>query len=297
MNHEPLTMNQSGQVVLILLLVMLVTLSIGVSIVQNSLTEISTSTKTEQSSRAFSAAEAAIEQAIVTGETQVDFPENKSSANVNISPELPDQPGQGLEYEKLGRADFAHFWFINPTTTLPPASAVYNQSNLFIYFGNCDTTPCLADAPSEKPAIELSVVVKNSSNVYVMTKFYYDSTTRTPPNNFQTAPVNCNSNGFSAFTTSSPSSRFYCYVDVSGFKAAGTDIPVLARLRLLYSASPQKVALVPNLSTTVLPGQARIYTATGDAGQTRRIVRVFREKKVVPYFFDFVLFSDQAITK
>src|SRR5204863_1532604 len=53
-----------GQVLLILLLVMTVGLAIGLSIIQRSLSDVSTASKIEQSSRAFSAAEAGIERAL-----------------------------------------------------------------------------------------------------------------------------------------------------------------------------------------------------------------------------------------
>ena len=54
---------QKGQVILILILVMTVGLAIGLSIVQKSLVDISTASKIEQSSRAYSAAEAGVERA------------------------------------------------------------------------------------------------------------------------------------------------------------------------------------------------------------------------------------------
>ena len=46
-------MKQKGQVIIVLLLIILVSLSVGLAVVQNSLTDISTSTKTDQASRAF----------------------------------------------------------------------------------------------------------------------------------------------------------------------------------------------------------------------------------------------------
>src|SRR5687768_11168985 len=53
-----------GQVILILLLVMTVGLAIGLSVIQRSLSDVTTASKIEQSSRAFSAAEAGIERAL-----------------------------------------------------------------------------------------------------------------------------------------------------------------------------------------------------------------------------------------
>ena len=56
--------NERGQIILVLVLVITVALAIGISVVQRSLSDISTSTKVEESSRAFSAAEAGIERAL-----------------------------------------------------------------------------------------------------------------------------------------------------------------------------------------------------------------------------------------
>ena len=73
-------MKEKGQIILILLLVMTVALGVGLTIVQRSLTDISTSTKVEQSSRAFSAAEAGIEKALQGDISSVNFPDAGSSA-------------------------------------------------------------------------------------------------------------------------------------------------------------------------------------------------------------------------
>src|SRR3989339_1641784 len=81
-NQQGLPRRQAGQVILILILVMAVALAIGISVIQRSLSDISTSSKVEQSSRAFSAAEAGIEKALRGDATAVSFPENNSSATV-----------------------------------------------------------------------------------------------------------------------------------------------------------------------------------------------------------------------
>ena len=55
-------MKESGQIIIVLLLMMLVGLSIGLVVTQRSVTDVSVSTQSEQSQRAFSAAEAGIEK-------------------------------------------------------------------------------------------------------------------------------------------------------------------------------------------------------------------------------------------
>ena len=56
--------SQSGQIILIVLLIMVVLLTIGLALVVRSVTDIRISTETKESTRAFSAAEAGIEEAL-----------------------------------------------------------------------------------------------------------------------------------------------------------------------------------------------------------------------------------------
>jgi len=62
--------NQKGQAVLIVLLSLSVVLIVVMFVVSRSITDISLSTKEENSLRAFSAAEAGIERALVIGSAQ-----------------------------------------------------------------------------------------------------------------------------------------------------------------------------------------------------------------------------------
>src|SRR5258708_37498979 len=98
---EEMKNHQNGQIVVVLVLVMLVALTIGLAITLRSVSDVTTSTQTEQSSRAFSAAEAGIERAIQAGPTgpqTTSFTlDNQSSAQVVLSANLP-RTNQALEY-------------------------------------------------------------------------------------------------------------------------------------------------------------------------------------------------------
>jgi len=60
--------NNSGQALLIILLIMAVALTIGLSVVSRSVTDIRISQEQEESARVFSAAEAGLESLLATGE-------------------------------------------------------------------------------------------------------------------------------------------------------------------------------------------------------------------------------------
>lgn len=277
-----------GQITIILLLLMLVSLSVALAVTQRSITNVSTSTQGEQSTRAFSAAEAGIEKA--TQSCPPGLPSctviapisltNQASANVVLSPPLPFA-NQALEYPPLGKEEVAQFWLANPTTS-PPAT-FYTASNFDIYFGNSDL-----DTTQDFPAIEVNVITSNAG-VYKSNRYYLDSQSR--QNGFTSAT--CNSPSIStANYRNSPSSTFYCKAAITGY--SGTSI--LARVRILYSKTKQSIALAP-ASGSSLPPQATLYTSTGNSGLSQKTISVFRTTNVVPPFFDYAIFSAGNIEK
>ncbi|RJP46034.1 MAG: hypothetical protein C4584_02350 [Armatimonadetes bacterium] len=78
------------------------------------------------------------------------------------------------------------------------------------------------------------------------------------------------------------------------------DYPILIRARILFSNSSQPIAVEPydkGGSNSSLPFQAQVYRSTGSAGNTQRVIQVFRQDAVVPHFFDYVLFSAGDLEK
>lgn len=303
-DRRPLAIYQSGQVVVILLLVMVVALALGLSVVGHSISDISTSTRVEDSARAYLAAEAGIERAIISAAESGPLPvplSNNSNATVNWSRTLPPV-GVALEFPPFGKESFAHFWLASPETLDPYyGSASQGRADDFeVYFGvarDYSTTPVDRD---NQPAVEVHVVTQRG-NTYESKKFYYDSYNGTSPGR--------DSNGFSGCATRDPNGvrvatnnysgtrPFYCRVNVNYRTASdrGNVNPVLVRVRILYSNTSHPVALKPTAGS--LPPQASVYNSTGVAGNTQRDLSVFQQKFVVPYMFDYVLFSSGEIRK
>ncbi|MDO8573981.1 MAG: pilus assembly PilX N-terminal domain-containing protein [Candidatus Daviesbacteria bacterium] len=271
--------SEKGQVVLILVLVMTVALAIGISVIQRSLSDVSTSSKVEQSSRAFSAAEAGIEKSIQSGAnvSSTDLGNNATIDGAQVI-SIP-AAGNALEYPLLAKEEMAQVWLADPVTL----TATYNQPAFKVYFG----TPGTAD----EPAIEVTVVSKNGAD-YISTKKFFDSdSTRIGTNGFSNAT--CNNNHTVRTDANTSDSTFACVATVNGYSG----IPILVRLRLLYSSTSQPVAVAPTNPNFPLPLQAKIYTATGISGQTQRRIQVRRFDKVVPHFFDYAVFSVGDINK
>lgn len=259
--------NEFGQTILILILVLTVGLAIGISVVQRSLSDISTSSKVEQSSRAFSAAEAGIERAL-SGGSIGNISVGDNSALVNDSGSLPPA-NTALEYPPLSKEELAHFW-------LDPS---YTNSSLDVYFGKTDTPV------SDKPALEVTVITSSGGNYSSTKKFFDADSSRISTNGFTT----CSSSSVIT-NNNTQSTPFLCKANVA---YSGT--PILVRIRVLYSNTSQPVAL--NQTSGSLPQQAHIFTSTGTAGDTQRKVQVFKLDKVVPFYFDYALFSIGSIDK
>lgn len=281
---------QNGQIVLVLLLIISVALGIGLSIVNRSISDISTATKIEQSSRAFSAAEAGIERAVKNSLSNQDTPTftlGESEVNVDVKDNLPEA-GQALEYPPISKEEIAHVWLVNPTTL---AADGYNGTPggtpLYIYWGDLSATG------ADIPAIEISFVYLSGSN-YQTQKFYYDLDGSRRSSNGFLDPGNCT---HSPVTSALSTRSFKCRVtiDVNTTNFPGLTRLTLVRARILYSSISQPFAVAATSGS--LPKQAKMFTSTGTTVDTQRKVRLFQVSKVVPFYFDYALFSAGEISK
>lgn len=299
---------QKGQVVVLLLLVMAIALAVSLSAISRSILEVSTSRKSEDSSRAFSAAEAGIERAIQANlntlggapvaVAPINFSTgNQAGADITVSAGGLPLINMGLSYPPFGKESFAQFWLINPSSsTIVPS---YTAPSFDIYFGAVDpdgTKYVLANGgnPQDKPAIEVSTIYWNGSKYMTFVK-YFDS--------FDGMGTNVRSSGFSSCTgmnqiilvNNNKQVSFYCKVNVSGYPAAGNFFPVMVRVRILYSNLSHPVA-IKGVGQNI-PKQANIYQSSGTSGDVRRTLEVFNQKSVMPQLFDYVLFSAAQLQK
>lgn len=295
-----------GQVVLVLILIMTVALAVGLSIVQRSLVDITTASKVEQSSRAFSAAEAGIEKLLQTGLTvEFNLPNDSKVTSLTDSGLLPPQQAV-LEVAPpafpLAKEEVAQVWLANldsttpssPPTCGPSIQCFYTQSTLDVYWGN---------STSDQAALVLTLIYWDGSS-YKSMKWYLDhsSASRNPANGFDTTL--CSGNYALA--------GYQCYVrlgdsvlDPAYSKHGSAPLPqglILLRARLLYNKTSQPFAVQPPSTATCgtacsLPPQLRRYSATGISGQTQRKVQTQQQFKIVPPFFDYAVFSAGDISK
>lgn len=287
---------EKGQVILILILVMTVGLGIGLSMVQKSLVDVSTATKVEQSSRAFSAAEAGIEKAL-QGDNSTNFTSTVSKiTGIQGTTQLPETVDSGYRQQPLlipllNKEDVVQIWLADYASTSNPPPSGYSQPTLEIYWG---------DSATDKPALEVTLIYYSNSS-YQSRKWYLDSSSsRGNSNNFEV--VDC-TGGYQIETSTLMCKK--TLGDNSGINngslpTGGSNTLIALRARMLYNSGSQPFAVwaTGGCGTACnIPPQAKQITSTGAAGDAQRRVNLFRLSNSVPPYFDYAIFSAGEINK
>ncbi len=302
---------QNGQIVLILLLVMSVALAIGLSVVQRSFVDVSTSIKIEQSTRAFSAAEAGIEKGLSILESTL---KNNASAQVVDSGLLP-LANQAIEYPPISKEGIIHVWLSDPNDDITNIQPYYKKNGMILYWG---TTGIGVNNNSDNaPALEIIIVsVSNDNKTYSSKKILLDSKSNRSNSFIKTGAQNANINVFQCNGTQGiktifgENRQFRCYTQLKDLipQGAGSGL-VLLRARFLYTNTTHPFAIMPEVDNGCrpdpiplktdcsLPPQVRLVKSIGSSGQTQRTIQLFQMIKVVPFYFDYAIFSAGDINK
>ncbi|HSW96773.1 MAG TPA: hypothetical protein VLF89_03030 [Candidatus Saccharimonadales bacterium] len=261
--------NETGQVLLITILAMVVALTVGLSVVSRSVVQIKTAKDEADSQKAFSAAEAGIEQVLKSGSTitSQSLGNNASVNNVSINTVqntkiLLNNGGQVVQDEG------ADVWLSTYPTYQNPWTG-----RVRLYWGT-------ASACSEA-AIEAIVI--SSQGSYTMTHYSYDPC----GSRISSAGGNNFSNALNTGGTINGVTLNYSFpIDVTN--------AVLIRVIPLYNSTIVGVAGFTNATETAtqyLPSQGQIITATGVSNNTQRSISYFQGYAQVPSELFYSLFS------
>ena len=266
--------NQAGQAVLIVLLSLSVVLIIVLYIMSRSITDISLSSKEEDSMRAFSAAEAGIERALIIGSDIGDTPIGDANFSADVS-----EFGQGddtvIYPMSLKSGEIATFWFNRP-------------SDLNVFDGS-RAKICWGTAATEPPAVEVSTYYLESG-VYKISRVSLD------PNAGRTA-----TNNFTVATTGA------CTIDNETFQFYSTvSLPTVGTLQFmtvkpLYNTTvSHKIGIdVSNIVNggSLLPSQGVKINSDGSFAGANRSIEVYQLHPVAPSIFMNSVFSSTGIVK
>jgi|SRR5581483_8720400 len=263
---------EHGQILLIVVLAMVVFLTVGLSVVSRSITNLRTSVDEENSQRAFSAAEAGVEQALKSGQgisiqTPLNATDPKNPTFIKSVTVTSQSATQLLlnNGNQILKDDGYDLWLSN----YPDYSAPQDY-NLTVFWGD----PSQSD--DNNAALEI-IVLSGSKNSPTIKRLPYDpSIARQGSNNFTLTP-NCTN---------------FCTVLGKTFKYKQT-LPLIssgliARIVPLYTGAVVGI----DAGSTVIPSQGKNIQSTGISGGTTRKVTLFQGYPQLPSeFFPYILFS------
>ncbi len=322
--------SQSGQILIIFLLILVVGLAIVLSIASRTVTDVRQTTTSDESNRAYFAAESGVENALKKIQENPSFTAsfaddlakvnlesvNRASAEVSVEDLRVTAPAVFEFPNSVAKDEVVQVSLINTFNTLTSSgtgNSLVRNDGLNVYW-DAEST-----AVSPVPAIEVSIVSCSggvncaSSPDFEIKKYTFDPASRA--NGF--CPPTAGVLGISNYnkTTTTGINRSYHYKATVKFNTAScnNDVvtigynPVLARIRLLYNTTSVKLAVEATSSSSSwaegqkdLPSQGSLITSVGStpSGVNRKLT-VTRLYPALPAIFDYVLYngSSQPLSK
>ncbi len=295
-----MTTMRRGQALIVVLLALAVALTVGLSIISRTVTEVGVSTTQEESARALSAAESGIEAALSSGVASGgNVGSQGSTYQVSSSPVGGGRyvafPG-GLMAGEVVTLYLAPYQSDGSPVAVPPTTFFPTNQRLDICWGD----PTLG----ENPALVADLYYYAPSAVppgYRISRLAYD-------------PTPSHNNGFDSASISSPptdadncpsginykySVRWNSLIGPTGFSVADAGPrPMFLRLRLWYNPTQAHYVGAGTVNgSTDIPVQGTELVSTGRSGETVRKVKVFQQYPDMPDFADFSILSGSDITK
>ena len=286
---------ESGQALLIVLLGMAVVLTLVLSIVSRSVTDVSITQKDEDSLRAFSAAEAGIEQMLVGGPTTSEFPESNSSFTGSVT----DIGGQNYYnmVNNYASGEVGLVWFVSHDTN---GNIKCDGQNPCINPSGKSLNMCWGTNLGSTPAIEISLFYDRKEKL--LTSDFFDVKIARATFNSNESRRNKNFFGQASETnctfTIGPTYRF-----TSGYKSFLTDLGLqagynqegcllFARIKIFYNSAPDGIGVA--LDSGTFPAQAIKVTSSGFSGEATRKVEAIQTFDEFLQIFDNAVFSNSG---
>jgi hypothetical protein len=270
---------QRGQVLLITLLVLAVAVTIVLSLVSRTTGDVALNTQTEESTRAFSAAEAGIEQSLKLQQAVPNPTPLPMGTKVNVTQQDIGDTTEIFEFPNVTTHGFTStLWLVPHDTNGKPV-----LTGVGAYAGT-DAKVCWNDKAGA--AMDISLYYEHAGDLQVG---------RVAVNPAENGPLDSLNNKFLIATEKdcSPSLIGYSWYDFNfsavGFQTSTNDVPVMLRLRPLYADT--QIAVVPVVGEK-FPAQGREYVSCGTTpSNVKRCVQVDQYYKTADGLLDYVVFA------
>lgn len=293
------TKYNSGQAILIVLLSMAVILTIVLSVLSRSITDISISTQDEDSLRAFSAAEAGVEKALigtVIGSAEL----GNANYSFNVSA-FAEGEKEFNNSSQLFSGESLTTWFVaHDSQALSTCSAdkpCFTGDTLKVCWGKPGTDANLSVTPALELVIFYTPVLGDYSSTLIAREAIDPNSSRRVANSFsQPDSGNC--------TISGETYQFQKTLNLgdAGIPAGtynnqnGLQFMII---RSLYNTNESNsIGISVNFpNNSVLPSQGMLIDSKGSSGNANRKIEVFNSFREIPEVFEFGVYSQIGVTK
>lgn len=261
---------EAGQGLLIVVLVMVIALTVGLSVAIRTTSNLRTSSEGENSERAFSAAEAGIEQSSISNTS---VPLTSLPNNTSYQSTVTQQAGSGFNVSNgtiILKDEPIDVWLSTYPTFATPWTGTLNIS-----WGSASDQCDPIEANNTLAALEVVVITTTTpltpkSNNKVTTYLLDPCGIRSGNNAEQISTAGDTINGITYFRK----------------KSISITSGLIARIIPLYSST------IIGVQNSTLPTQGTVITSTGTSDNTHRKILSFRGYPKLPVeLFPFVFFS------
>lgn len=259
------TMKQSGQAVLMVLLVVAIALGLGLSLIAQSTTDLRITQQEQESARVFNAAEAGIENALRQISTvELDTPMNFDVDDIPVSYVVS---GQNFVEGQVAENDSAQVQLAAGNNNL--VIEWVDEDNASENPGNCSGVTAVSGGTAA------SLLITVVTNTYQVSRYGINACALNSVNNLTDV------------LGAAPGQYLRRY----NLTAAG---PGMVRIRPVYNTASIRVS-----ATTSLPPQAYVINSSARADNTNesREIEVTRYEPAAPAVFDYVVFSGGDLIK
>lgn len=291
---------QSGQALLLIVLSLAVVLTIVLSILARSVTDIKISTGSDEALRAFSAAEAGIERALIAGGSIGTTQIGEATFSASVT-EIGEGAKSFTNPSQIFSGETSSFWFVSHdedgNLICDFANNCFTGDTVKICWGKEGTS----DSSSTTPAVEASLVYAQTpgdySTLMVAREAVDPNSSRRATNNFSAPDSGSCSLGEDTFA-------FQKTLDLGalGIAPAVSSSPnglQFATVRMLYNVGESHgVGLSVDFpSNGILPGQGVAIESSGISGEANRKISVFQGYSEPPLPFGVTVFSPTGVVK
>jgi len=303
---ENLLKSSKGQAVILYLLILIMGMTIVLTVASRVITDIRITTTTDESNRAYFAAEAGVEEALRrlqqdptdSGSFGLDFTSlNNSKAQGDINNVCSGAGCNSFVYpSRIDKDVVVQVSFLNDISNPSSGTPLPLPNRQVVFYWGASSVPLGINTP----ALVVSALYYDGVN-YQIRKYSFDPVAaRRASNRFCSNlvsgvfPVTDNIMG----TGISESLHYRATINLASnttcnpgtFPGSGAG-PLLARIKLLYNPAPEPVAIVAD-GYNSLPSQGSVITSVGEStGRVTRKIRTVRLYEVLPAMFDYVLFN------